>query len=361
MHGKPYPTKPAEALEWANSFETSKNYLAKINGDKARKAQYLNLYCIWANLNPEELILLKMNPDPNHYVDAEKLLDRFATSSIDLPESSRWNVSNTVRGFFTKNYHRLEQAGKIEYVTQKTQHTPSKHERFDLYRSCYHPRDKALIMVPLCSAIALDTLSHLSYSMFENDWLRQDIPHISISGEFLKGHGKGKYRGTRQETFITPECKRTLIEYREWYTKTFNYVWHRDDYVFLDIRQNIGKRLDRFGIVAAVRDVKDRANLSFGVHDGRRVVQTALENAGCPPNWVKKIKGRKVSGEESPYSKPCIEQLRAKYREALGELEFLGAGFKSDSVGLTDEEIKIAKTFVDLIKSGDFELKRKGS
>jgi hypothetical protein len=32
---------------------------------------------------------------------------------------------------------------------------------------------------------------------------------------------------------------------------------------------------------------------------------------------------RKVSGEEVPYSKPLIEQLRAKYKEALQDLEFL--------------------------------------
>ena len=52
-------------------------------------------------------------------------------------------------------------------------------------------------------------------------------------------------------------------------------------------------------------------------------MQTALESVGCPGNWIKKIKGRKCSGEEAPYSKPAIEQLRKKYAEALPELEFL--------------------------------------
>jgi predicted nuclease with TOPRIM domain len=35
------------------------------------------------------------------------------------------------------------------------------------------------------------------------------------------------------------------------------------------------------------------------------------------------VKGRKCSGEEAPYSKPAVQQLREKYREALSELEFL--------------------------------------
>lgn len=357
MNGKPYPSSPADAYAWANSYETSKNYIAKINGDRARKAQYLNLFCGWTNLNPDQLVLLKLNPDPTHYDDAEKLLDRFATDYLDLPESSRWNVCNTVRGFYSRNRHRLEKAGEIEYVPKKTQRVHSKQERFDLYQACYNPRDKSLIMVSTCSAIALDTLCHLRFDMFESDWMRQDIPHISIDGEFLKGHGKGKYRGTRQETFVTPECKKVIVEYREWYSKTFNYVWRKDDYVFLDIRQNISKRLDRFGVVAAIKNIKDRTNVRFGIHDGRRIVNTALQNAECDPNWIQMAMGRKVPGNKNPYTKPNIEQLRSKYRKALPELEFLGVGFKSESdVEWTEQEKKEIRLMLKAFATGNAQL-----
>jgi len=70
-------------------------------------------------------------------------------------------------------------------------------------------------------------------------------------------------------------------------------------------------------------NLSKRAGVKYGIHDGRIIVQTALENVKVSPQWIRKIKGRKVKGEESPYSKPAIEQLRAKYREALPELEFL--------------------------------------
>jgi len=73
----------------------------------------------------------------------------------------------------------------------------------------------------------------------------------------------------------------------------------------------------------AILRVSKTAKVPFGAHDGRRIVETALENVGTPRNWIQKIKGRKVRGEDSPYSKPAIEQLRKKYREALPELEFL--------------------------------------
>jgi hypothetical protein len=35
------------------------------------------------------------------------------------------------------------------------------------------------------------------------------------------------------------------------------------------------------------------------------------------------MKGRKVPGAQNPYTIPPIEKLRAKYREALADLEFL--------------------------------------
>ena len=66
--------------------------------------------------------------------------------------------------------------------------------------------------------------------------------------------------------------------------------------------------------------------MPFSIHDGRRLVETALENVGTSRNWIQKIKGRKVRGEDAPYSKPAIEQLRGKYRECVGDLEFLGVG-----------------------------------
>ena len=69
--------------------------------------------------------------------------------------------------------------------------------------------------------------------------------------------------------------------------------------------------------------ISSQAGVKYRIHDGRSRLQTALENVGVSVNWVRKAKGRKVKAEESPYSKPAVEQLRAKYREALPDLEFL--------------------------------------
>ena len=350
-----YGISPSQALLWADTYEASRTYLAKINSEKEgreRRAQYIYFYCRHVGLNPDELIRLKMNSDPAHYVDAERLLDGFCVDCrVDMPESAKWNISNTVRGLYTKNYHRLEQSGKIEYSTVNSQHAPSKEERFLLYRCAYTPRDRIIVLIPNCSAIALETLSQLRFSMFEADWIKQEIPCIMIPGKFLKGHDKGRYRGTWQVTFLTPECKRELVAYREWYSRTFGYVWQRDSFVFLDVDGGVGRGLSRRGISAVVGALQKRSGVAFGTHDGRRVVQTALEDVNCSNNWIKKIKGRKVSGEEAPYSKPKVEQLRCKYREALGELEFLGEGYTDGKV-LSEEDWKKINVVFEAIRAG---------
>jgi hypothetical protein len=71
-----------------------------------------------------------------------------------------------------------------------------------------------------------------------------------------------------------------------------------------------------------VNRLAKEAGVKFSLHDGRRWVNTALEQIGISTNWARKIRGRKVKGEEAPYSQPQIEQLRAKFREAVPLLEF---------------------------------------
>ena len=362
MRGKPYLIKPAEAFVWAQQFETAKRYLSKINAKKEVRAQYLYTYCDWAEKNPDALLQLKFNSDPNHFDDAENLLDRFVTDYDKMPESMVRGVSIVVRGFYSRNRRRLEKAGEVEYSPKKAQKKPSKQERFKLFQACYNPRDKVAITLPNCSAIALETLSHLRWDMFEHDWMQQDIPHISIDSEFLKGHGKGKYRGVRQETFCTPECKRLLIDYRGWYTKTFRYIWQDDDHVLLDVKDKIGGPLSYGGLANMIRIIAERAGVSFGIHDGRRVLNTALQDVECDPNWIQMAMGRKVPGNKNPYTKPNIEQLRSKFKKALPELEFLGVGFKNDSFAdWTPEERQKLKKIVEWFEAGELVHKPKNS
>jgi hypothetical protein len=316
-----YAYTPKTVLEeWANNYASTRTWLSKLNGTKKLRALDLFYFCDWANLNPDELLSLKSSFES---LDAERSLDRFVAEATEIPDSLRWKSTIAVRSFFRCNYRQLQsEAGKMEYVQQKPQRSPRKAQRLELFKACYNQRDRTLVCVTCCSAIALETLSKLRWYHFEEDWERQGIPHISIPPELLKGHGKGKYKGIRQETFLTPEAKHELLKYRDWMMKQFSYMWNDNDFVFLSIEKPYTP-LTYNGLANTILTISERANVPFSVHDGRRIVETALENTSTPRNWIQKVKGRKVRGEDAPYSKPAIEQLRAKYKEALSELEFL--------------------------------------
>ena len=317
---KKYSLTDKDSLDWASQYPSVLTYLGKINASKKRAATDIFLFCEWAGKTPEELLAMK-----NSYEDyrVERLLDKFRNSELGFPDTRKWQIIQKIRGFFRKNYKALASgAGKMEYPNSSVHHLPTKAKRRRFFQAAYNPRDRAIVALCSCTGLALETLSMLKWSHFEEDWQSQEIPHISIPSEMLKGKGKGKYRGTRQETFLTPEAKKILVEYREWFTKAFAKHWVEDDYVLLQIKRNVGEPLDYSMIAKVMLKLSKRSGVSWSSHDGRRIVQTALESVGTPNNWIKKVKGRKVSGEELPYSRPAVEQLREKYREALPELEF---------------------------------------
>jgi|GEM_PF-1162084 len=334
---------------WAKNYPSVMNYLNTLHNRQGNVAMSLFHFCKWANLNPDQLLALKSDYNS---LEAEKLLDNLAYAKVEFPEKRKWHVAQCVRGFFRTNYRQLQaQAGRsMPYNPSETHTVPSKEKRLALFKACRNPRDQALVMVGTCSAIALDTMSMLRWHHFEEDWQNQEIPHISLPPDLVKGHGKGKYRGVRQETFVTPETKGILMEYREWFSNTFNHKWTSDDYVFLSVKRNIAEPLSKRMISKKATILEKRAKVDFTFHDGRRITQTALENAGCPNNWIKKIKGRKVSGEEAPYSKPLIEQLRAKYKDALPDLEFL-----NQSGRVVDEKKFRNKMLLDFAKLQGYE------
>jgi hypothetical protein len=321
MKPRKYSQTEKTIQPWIDQHECIQIYLQRLNANKQRIGLYLYLYGEWANKTPEQLLTLKNSFENS---DAEKLLDRFTIAKTIFPDSVKWLIINAVKAFYRCNYHQLQAAaGKYEYTTKKAQTPASKETCLKLFKACYTPRDQALIMASTCTAIAIETMAELKWSHFEENWQQQETPCLTLPSNILKGHGKGKYRGVQQVTFLTPEAKTVFIEYRVWYQKTFNHTWQQDDHIFLSIKRHIHHPMKKEVLSRIMYHITQRAGLKYGIHDGRIRLQTALENAGVSPNWTRKAKGRKVKAEESPYSKPAIEQLRAKYREALPDLEFL--------------------------------------
>jgi len=306
--------------EWAGKFDSIKRWLPKIQ-KKQTSALNLYYYCYWAEIDPNELLALKNDTSSTK---AEELLDTFvADNDTGLTQAGKYNVVIAVKSFFKHNYKDLAKAsGAIQYAP-KEQYKPTKDDLRKLYRQCYNPRDRSMLTLICCTGIAKETLSKLTWGHLEEDWENKDIPHISIGPDLIKGHGRGRYVGVRQETFLTPEAKRDLVEYKKWIQKRTGRSITSKDKIYVMIRSPFEPcGYDRIGSIFI--EMSERAGVSFSPHDARRYVQTALEEARIPANWARKIRGRKVRGEEAPYSKPAIEKLRQFYREdGVDKLQFL--------------------------------------
>ena len=304
----------------------------------SKRCHSLFLFCEWCGKLPDQLLDLKRNGD----LEAEYLLDEFAglDGSLDAPYSNSimWTCVQAVRSFYKKNYLSLEPAaGKMTLKKVRPYRKHTREQLIEIYKACYDPRDRSMVATVFCSAIAKETLMELRWLHFEEDWMSQEIPHISLPANLLKGHGIGRWQGVRQETFLTPEAKRELLYYRDWMENIRGRSFSEDDFVYVSLHKPYGK-LNASTMGAIHLRISERLPFNFSWHDGRRYVQTALEEAEWPHSWIKKVRGRKVPDEDNPYSHPEIEKMRKKYRKALPNLCFL------------DVEAMVAKAEVDSVK-----------
>jgi hypothetical protein len=305
--------------DWANQYPEVVRWLSKLQ-IKDKNAFNLYRFCQWCNKTPPELLKLKENPASR---EAEKLLDDFVAAEIEgYTNAVKFNISNAVKSFYKHNYADLSRAcGTVTLEKVKPYNKPRKDDLRKLWSWASNPRDKALITFVNSTAIAKETLTLVKWKHLEENWQNVELPCINLPSELLKGHGRGRYKGVRQITFLTPEAKRDLINYKEWIEQRMGRKMTPEDNIWRDVNSP-HEPITHSNLGWIIWDLSNRTNVAFSWHDARRYVETALEEIRIHPNWARKIRGRKVRGEESPYSQPAIEQLREKYREAVPLLEF---------------------------------------
>jgi len=309
---------------WANKHPEVMLWISKLQL-KDKNALHFYQFCKWAKKTPEELLELRKDPTQSANNEAEKLLDAFVATKLEdlgMTKPTKKCTVTAVKSFFKHNYRDLAKAsGAMDLEKMKPYNKLSKEGLRKLWNNAYNPRDRALITFVCSTAIAKETLSQIKWKHLEENWENADLPCIDLPSEILKGHDRGKYKGVRQITFLTPEAKRDLITYKEWIEKRMRRDVTPEDHIFLGLRvpfepasyENLGWE---------IWQLSKNAGVPFSLHDARRWVNTALEQIGISPNWARKIRGRKVRGEEAPYSQPAIDQLREKFREAVPLLEF---------------------------------------
>jgi hypothetical protein len=329
----------SNVLQWAKNYPEVERWLGHVQ-KREENAYCLYRFCEWAGKNPTELLALKDDPASK---DAEKLLDDFCTGEVpSFTNSLKYIVSIAVKSFFRWNYRDLAKAsGIVSLEKVKPYNALTKEGLRKLWNRAFNLRDKALITFVNSTAIAKETLTHLTWGHLEADWQNKDLPCVNIESEILKGHGRGKYKGVRQITFLTSEAKRDLINYKEWMEspQKLGRKLTLQDHIWLETCKPYRPiSYDTFGKL--ITTLSENAGVSFSWHDARRWVNTALEGISISVNWARKIRGRKVRGEESPYSQPAIEQLRAKFAEAVSLLQFTGT--EKESLGPEDTRREIA-------------------
>jgi hypothetical protein len=308
---------------WANQYPEVTRWLTKLQ-KKEQSALSFHHFCEWAKKTPPELLALKekdatIKPAPN---TVEKMLDDFCGEIGGYKNSQKYTTAIAVKSFFKWSYRDLAKAsGVVDLEKVKPYNAQSKEDFRKLWNFALNPRDRALIPFVTSTGIAKETLSNLTWGHLEEDWETKDTPCINIGPELLKGHGHGKYKNVRQVTFLTPEAKRELSNYKAWIEDKLGRKTTPQDHIWLTLYKPY-EPLSYAMLGNQIDVLSDKAKVPFSLHDGRRWVNTALEQIGISPNWARKIRGRKVKGEESPYSRPAIEQLRDKFREAVPLLEF---------------------------------------
>lgn len=310
---------------WAAKFPEVQRWLTHLQ-KKEQSALFLHAFCEYVHKTPPELLTLKekdsaITPPPN---TVEKMLDDFCGADLeDFTNAERYNMAIQVKSFFKWSYRSLEKAsGVVNWEKVKPYNALSKEGLRKLYNMALNPRDRALVPFVTCSGISKETLTNLTWGHLEPDWETKDLPCINIGSESLKGHGKGKYAHVKQITFLSPEAKSALLTYKEWMEGKLGRKLTPQDKVWLETYEPY-KPLSYGTIGHTIIALSDRAKVPFSLHDGRRWVTTCLEQIGISSNWAKKIRGRKVRGEDAPYSQPAIEQLRAKFAEAVPLLQFI--------------------------------------
>jgi hypothetical protein len=305
---------------WANQHPEVERWLSHLQR-KGMNAYCLYRFCEWSKLTPTQLLALKaQDPTAN---TVEKLLDDFCNlKDSEFKNAFKFQVSIAVKSFFRWNYRDLAKAcGAVTLEKKKPYNKLTKEGFRKLWSYTRNLRDRALIPFVLSTAVAKETLSLLQWRELEDNWESVELPCLNIPPEKLKGHGIGRYKGVRQITFLTGEAKRALLDYKDWMEKKLGCKMKPEDHIWLDIRGSY-KPLEYDSFSTIISRLSEDSGVSFTWHDARRWVNTTLEQIAISPNWAKKVRGRKVKGEDAPYSQPAINQLREKFREAVPLLEF---------------------------------------
>jgi len=311
-------------------------------------------YCTWAGKTPDQLIQERKaqlrSRDQDVKMTAENLLRQYANSGLKSA-NRMWRIIGSVKSFYKNNFFEITPAAvrapkrpKVkDYRIPTTDDVRKMLEGSSL-------RDRAILLTLYQTGLRESSLVQLKIKHIKELFEGKSPVHIGLRSQELKG----TYAGLEAHTFLGRDAADAIKRYLDWRKDIKGETITDESHLYTRL-DAVGQPINEQAVIWVVKEACKRAGIqSFSPHDFRRATQTALESSGISGNWVRKIMGHALSGEENPYSQPKIEQLREAYVKAeprlsvaaipqANRLEMLKHKLKS----LCDEE---GTTIPDLIQ-----------
>jgi len=287
---------------WLNGFAVGTRY---------NYTRSMMMYTEFCGLTPQELLDLKEKGG----IKAERLLDRFVATAEGLSEPKKRIAVTAIHSFYKHNYLDLAvRSGycKVRYVSANNQRCPTQDELRRMVPNS-HIRNDAIVNVISSGGFRSGTVLKLTWGDFHELWTWDGETPVYVFVDSARLKGKG-YRGTvEQHCFMTAHASEVLLKYAEWYRSKRELTLESPLFISRGANQH-SRSFQRMGKMALWKAVTSLG--SYSPHDLRRFNQTQLEAARVNPNWIKKMQGKKLRGEDNPYSRPKIEQMRHMFHIA---------------------------------------------
>ena len=290
-------------------------------------------YCNWAKKTPDELIQLKIEglKSINTITEfqAEDLLETFLSTSKSL-STAKNGIRTAIISFYKHNRRPLVNITEVPTPESKKR-CPKLNDILDLENAFTTFRDKFLCWFIASSPFRLGTITKLKWKDLKktND---EEVPYfLKIESKRLKGAGVGKYKGSKQISFLHKFAVEKLEAYKQELDRK-GYTITQDSPIFIAYRT--GGRIKALSS-DSIESIFGKASLKawhdleakrFSPHDFRSFVQTALENAGINHNIIAPMLGHKPKGVDFHYSEHDIKDLLGKFKTAIPYLIPLTVG-----------------------------------
>lgn len=311
-----------------------------------------------------------------------QVLEEFQESCETIPnmEGRIFNLTTTVKSFYSfksKVYQFPKGRGDYDYKNKKTKKIPTLQDIVPYIDTIPYLRNKTIIAIETCFPVRLESLTFLKWKHFKEVLQGEELPHVFLTSESMKGKGLKLYAGIEEHSFLTKYASDYV---RRWKTEYENLTLKKIDpndeksleepFLIALKGEGKGEQLS-YGALNNCFDRLKTEQYPYSLHIWRTFVNSALEDSGMEEKYRAIILGHTAKSKvEDAYTNKGISRLREMFRKALPRLDPLyqsvikvdkfkealqSKGYKLD--GVTDEDLKEAmeKAMMSLIGKATFQ------